>query len=82
MTTRRLRQAVLLKETLVSEMREDGGPDGDDPGGHVHDRPRRASQVQGILAKFKTGDTISVTWVTPWSQRETGSLRLTAGPPQ
>jgi S1-C subfamily serine protease len=34
------------------------------------------------LARFRPGDTISVTWVSPSGQRTTGRLRLSAGPPQ
>ena len=35
-----------------------------------------------IMTRFHPGDTISVTWVSPSGQRTTGSLHLTAGPPQ
>ena len=35
-----------------------------------------------IMTRFHTGDTISVTWVSPSGQRTTSSLHLTAGPPQ
>jgi S1-C subfamily serine protease len=35
-----------------------------------------------VLAQFRPGDTISVTWVSPAGQRTTSSIRLTAGPPQ
>jgi hypothetical protein len=34
------------------------------------------------LARFRPGDTISVTWVSPAGQRTTSSIRLAAGPPQ
>jgi len=33
------------------------------------------------VSKHHPGDTISVTWVTPSGQHETGSLTLTPGPP-
>ncbi len=33
------------------------------------------------LAKFRPGDTVSLTWVTPSGQRKTGNMTLTAGPP-
>jgi S1-C subfamily serine protease len=35
-----------------------------------------------ILSRFRPGDTISVTWVSPSGQRTTRSLHLAAGPPQ
>jgi hypothetical protein len=35
----------------------------------------------GSLARFKPGDTISDTWVSPAGQRATSSVHLTAGPP-
>jgi len=35
-----------------------------------------------ILARFRPGGTISVSWVSPSGQRTTSSLHLTAGPPQ
>ena len=38
--------------------------------------------LTGILSRFRPGDTISVTWVSPSGQRSTSSLHLTAGPPQ
>ena len=38
--------------------------------------------LTGILSRFRPGDTISVTWVSPSGQRSTRSLHLTAGPPQ
>ena len=33
----------------------------------------------GIMTRFRPGDTISVTWVSPSGQRTTSNLRLTAG---
>jgi len=39
-------------------------------------------QLSSTLARFRPGDTISVTWVSPAGQRTTSSIRLTAGPPQ
>ena len=33
------------------------------------------------LAKFRPGDTVSLTWVTPSGQHKNGSVTLTAGPP-
>ena len=39
-------------------------------------------QLGAALARFRPGDTISVTWVSPAGQRRTSSIRLTAGPPQ
>jgi S1-C subfamily serine protease len=39
-------------------------------------------ELTSILAKFRPGDTISVTWVSPSGQRTTSSLHLAAGPPQ
>jgi S1-C subfamily serine protease len=40
------------------------------------------AQLQGILARFRPGDTISVTWVSPAGNHTTSRLQLTAGPPQ
>jgi S1-C subfamily serine protease len=37
--------------------------------------------LTGAVSKFKPGDTISVTWVSPSGQRTTKSIKLTAGPP-
>jgi S1-C subfamily serine protease len=39
-------------------------------------------QLSSILARFHSGDTISVAWVSPSGQRTTSSIRLGAGPPQ
>jgi S1-C subfamily serine protease len=39
-------------------------------------------QLSSILARFHSGDTISVTWVSPSGQRTTSGIRLAAGPPQ
>ena len=39
-------------------------------------------QLSVVLAPFRPGDTISVTWVSPAGQRTTSSIRLAAGPPQ
>ena len=38
--------------------------------------------LASILARFKPGDAISVTWVSPAGQRTTSTVHLTAGPPQ
>jgi S1-C subfamily serine protease len=38
--------------------------------------------LTSILTRFRPGDTISVTWVSPSGRRTTSSLHLTAGPPQ
>jgi S1-C subfamily serine protease len=38
--------------------------------------------LSGILARYRPGDTISLTWVNPAGQRTTSSIRLAAGPPQ
>jgi len=35
-----------------------------------------------VLSRFRPGDTISVTWVSPSGHRTTSRLDLTAGPPQ
>jgi S1-C subfamily serine protease len=37
--------------------------------------------LTSTVSKFRPGDTISVTWVSPSGQHETSSLKLTAGPP-
>jgi S1-C subfamily serine protease len=34
------------------------------------------------IAKYRPGDTVSVTWVTPSGQHKTASVTLTEGPPQ
>jgi S1-C subfamily serine protease len=39
-------------------------------------------QLSTVLARYRPGDTISVTWVSPAGQRTTSSIRLNAGPPQ
>jgi len=38
--------------------------------------------LTGVVSKYRPGDTISVTWVSPAGQRTTSSMDLTAGPPQ
>jgi len=38
--------------------------------------------LTGILARFRPGTTISVTWTSPAGKQATSSLHLTAGPPQ
>jgi S1-C subfamily serine protease len=38
--------------------------------------------LTGILAGFRPGTTISVTWTSPSGKQATSSLHLTAGPPQ
>ena len=38
--------------------------------------------LAGILSRFRPGEVISVTWISPSGQRTTSSLHLTAGPPQ
>ena len=37
--------------------------------------------LAAIMSKLRPGDTVSVTWVTPYNQNRTGNLALTAGPP-
>ena len=37
--------------------------------------------LQSTLAKFRPGNTVSLTWVTPSGQHKTGDVTLTAGPP-
>jgi S1-C subfamily serine protease len=37
--------------------------------------------VHDALSKFRPGDTVSLTWVTPSGQRKTTTMTLTAGPP-
>ncbi len=39
------------------------------------------NDLTGIVSKYRPGTTISVTWVTPSGQHETGTVALTAGPP-
>jgi len=38
--------------------------------------------LTGILARYRPGTTISVTWTSPAGKQATSSLHLTAGPPQ
>jgi S1-C subfamily serine protease len=38
--------------------------------------------LTGILARYRPGTTISVTWTSPSGKQATSSLHLTAGPPQ
>jgi S1-C subfamily serine protease len=40
------------------------------------------AHVTSILARYRPGDRISVTWVSPAGQHTTSSIRLAAGPPQ
>ena len=37
--------------------------------------------LHSALSKFRPGDTVSLTWVTPSGQRKTATMTLTAGPP-
>jgi S1-C subfamily serine protease len=39
------------------------------------------SDLTGVVSKYKPGDTISVTWVSPSGQRSTASIKLASGPP-
>ena len=40
------------------------------------------ANLTGILARFRPGDTVSVTWVSPAGQQSTSQIRLAQGPPQ
>jgi S1-C subfamily serine protease len=40
------------------------------------------TNLTGILAKYKPGDSISVTWVSPSGKTTTSRIQLVAGPPQ
>ena len=40
------------------------------------------AQLTGILARFRPGDTISITWVSPAGKKTISRLTLTAEPPQ
>jgi S1-C subfamily serine protease len=40
------------------------------------------SHLTGILARFRPGDTVSVTWVSPSGHQSTSQIRLAQGPPQ
>jgi S1-C subfamily serine protease len=48
-------------------------------GGHPAGSP---ANLTGMLARYRPGDTISLTWVSPAGQAATSSIHLTAGPPQ
>jgi S1-C subfamily serine protease len=48
-------------------------------GGHPAGSP---ANLTGMLARYRPGDTISLTWVSPAGQTATSSIHLTAGPPQ
>jgi S1-C subfamily serine protease len=37
--------------------------------------------VHNALSRFRPGDTVSLTWVTPSGQRKTADMTLTKGPP-
>ena len=37
--------------------------------------------LTSVMSKFRPGDTISVTWVSPSGQSTTSTIKLTAGPP-
>jgi S1-C subfamily serine protease len=43
---------------------------------------RSPDDLSRAMARFRSGDTISVTWMNPASERTTSRIRLTAGPPQ
>ena len=48
----------------------------------VNGQPVGAPQtLHDALSKFRPGDTVSLTWVTPSGQRKTATMTLTAGPP-
>jgi S1-C subfamily serine protease len=40
------------------------------------------THLTSVLASFRPGDTVAVTWVSPAGQQTTSSIRLAAGPPQ
>jgi S1-C subfamily serine protease len=40
------------------------------------------ANLTGTLARYRPGDTISLTWISPAGQTATSSIHLTAGPPQ
>jgi S1-C subfamily serine protease len=40
------------------------------------------SHLTGILARFRPGDTVKVTWVSPSGHQSTSQIRLAQGPPQ
>ena len=49
----------------------------------VNGQPAGApSHLTGILAQFRPGDTVSVTWVSPSGHRSASQIRLAQGPPQ
>ena len=39
------------------------------------------SDLGSVVSKYRPGDTIAVTWVSPSGQRTTSSIRLVSGPP-
>lgn len=43
---------------------------------------RSPDDLSRAMARFRPGDTISVTWMNPAGERTTSRIRLTAGPPQ
>ena len=48
-------------------------------GGHPAGSP---ANLTSVLARYRPGDTISLTWVSPAGQTASSSIHLTAGPPQ
>ena len=40
------------------------------------------AQLTSLLARYRPGETIAVTWISPSGQRTTSNIRLTGGPPQ
>jgi S1-C subfamily serine protease len=40
------------------------------------------AHLTSILARYRPGDTISVTWVSPTGHQATSRIRLAAGPPR
>jgi S1-C subfamily serine protease len=43
---------------------------------------RSPDDLMRVMARFRPGDMISVTWTNPAGKQATGRIRLTAGPPQ
>ncbi len=49
----------------------------------VNGQPVRSpSELSHVMARFRPGDTISVTWVNPSGKQTASRIRLTEGPPQ
>jgi S1-C subfamily serine protease len=78
-----LRSGILVDGTVCGSPAARAGLTGGAVITTVNGRPVGSpDNLSRILARFRPGGTVSVSWVSPSGQRTTSSLRVTAGPPQ